>query len=169
MLYRQYNPPPPLSAFVGCIWYSQGLQGTHARERLLPNGEAAIVFDLREEPVCIYDAQDAAKFEMHAPAVFCGARTDCFVIDTSRQERVIGIQFRPGGARPFLTMPADEVAEGTFLLEDVWPGTAAEVRERLLGAAATLMSASSRVTAGSLAMSSTSTTFSSLYRLARMR
>jgi AraC-like DNA-binding protein len=135
MLYRLYNPPPPLSAFVGCIWYSQGLQGTHARERLLPNGEAAIVFDLREEPVCIYDAQDAAKFEMHAPAIFCGARTDCFVIDTSRQERVIGIQFRPGGARPFLTMPADEVAEGTYSLEDVWPRSAVEVRERLLGAA----------------------------------
>ncbi len=136
MLYRRYNPPPPLSAFVGCIWYSQGLQGTHARERLLPNGEAAIVFDLREDPVCIYDAQDASKFEMHAPAIFCGARTDCFVIDTSRQgagDR--DSAFRPGGARPFLTMPADEVAEGTFSLEDVWPGIAAKVRERLLDAA----------------------------------
>jgi AraC-like DNA-binding protein len=135
MLYCRSNPAPPLSAFVSCLWYSEGLEGTHARERLLPNGESGIVFDLREQPVCIYDAEDTSKFELHAPAIFCGARTDCFVIDTSRQERVIGIQFRPGGAFPFLAMPASEVAEATYSLDDVWPRSTAELRDRLLSAA----------------------------------
>ena len=134
MLYRRYTPASPLSAFVACIWYSEGSQGTHALERLLPNGESGIVFDLREQPVRIYDACNIERFESYAPAIFCGARTDCFVIDTSRQERVIGIQFRPGGAFPFLGMPASEVANATHSLDDVWPMQAALIREELLAA-----------------------------------
>jgi AraC-like DNA-binding protein len=134
MLYRRYNPKPPLDALIGCFWFAQGFEGSHVFERLLPNGESGIVIDLREEPVRIYDGQNIDKFESYAPAIFCGARTDCFVIDTSRQERVIGIQFRPGGAYPFLRMPAHEAANSAFALDDVWPGEAILLREELLAA-----------------------------------
>lgn len=139
MHYCRYTPPLPLSAYVSCLWYSEGFEGTHARERLLPNGESGIVFDLRErgwgsDRVCIYDADDPVKVDLHAPAVFCGARTDCFVIETSAQERVIGIQFQPGGAFPFLTMPASEVAGDTYELADAWGPEAMLLRERLLAA-----------------------------------
>ncbi len=146
MFYRRYTPLPPLSAFVGCIWYSEGFEGTHERERLLPNGESTIVFDLREEPTCvpasvpvripvrIFDPHNPARFETFAPAIFCGARTDCFVIETSQQERVIGIQFRPGCAFPFLGMPASEVAHAAYSLEEVWPGQGASLRDALMNA-----------------------------------
>jgi AraC-like DNA-binding protein len=125
---------------VDCIWCSEGFDGEHERERLLPNGESCIVFDLRDQPVRIYDANaiddagNAGKFITYAPAIFCGSRTDCFVIETSRQERVIGIQFRPGGAFPFLAMPASEVANATYSLDDVWPGQAESIRDALMNA-----------------------------------
>jgi AraC-like DNA-binding protein len=134
MFYRRYTPRPPLAAFVDCIWYSEGFEGTHERERLLPNGESGIVFDLRADPVRIYDAQDPGKFETHAPAIFCGARIDCFIIDTCQQERVLGIQFRPGGAFPFLGMPACEAANATYSLEEIWPGHGQLIHEELMSA-----------------------------------
>ena len=134
MLYHRYTPPPPLAAFIGCIWYSEGFAGTHERERLLPNGESGIVFDLREEPVRIYRPDRPGRFIAFAPAIFCGARRDCFEIETSQQERVIGIQFRPGGAFAFLGMPAGEVANDTYSLEDIWPGQALLLREALVHA-----------------------------------
>ena len=134
MFYRRYTPPPPLAALVNCIWYSEGFEGTHERERLLPNGESGIVFDLREEPVRIYSPDTPDSFESFAPAIFCGARTDCFLIDTCQQERVIGIQFRPGGAFAFLGMPASEVANATYSLEDIWPGRALSIRQALMDA-----------------------------------
>jgi AraC-like DNA-binding protein len=134
MFYRRHTLPFPLSAFVSCIWYSEGFEGSHQRERLLPNGESGIVFDLRERPVRIFDADNDARFQTFAPAIFCGARTDCFVIETSAQERVIGIQFRPGGAFPFLAMPASEVANATYSLDDIWTGQAALIREALMDA-----------------------------------
>lgn len=132
MIYRRYTPAPPLNALIGCFWFAEGFEGSHVFERLLPNGESGIVIDLRDEPVRIYDGQNIDKFESYAPAIFCGARTDCFVIDTSRQERVIGIQFRPGGAFPFLRMPAHEAANVTLALDDIWPGEAMLLREELL-------------------------------------
>jgi len=138
MRYRRLTPPPPLAAFVDCLWYSEGLQGTHARERLLPNGESGIVFDLRERPRTHFqldrtvETNNVCEPATYAPAVFCGARTDSFLLDTSEQERVIGIQFRPGGAFPFLGMPASEVAHRTYSLDDIWSTHAALTREELL-------------------------------------
>ncbi len=136
MIYCRQIPAPPLDALVSCLWYSEGLQGAHAQERLLPNGESGIVFDLRDQPVHIYDAADPRCSTTYPPAIFCGARSDCFIIDTSRQERVIGIQFHPGGALPFLDMPASEVANNTYSLDDLWPGHAALLREEMLMASA---------------------------------
>jgi AraC-like DNA-binding protein len=132
MPYRRYTPEPPLAAFVDSLWYSEGFEGSHKQERLLPNGESGIIFDLREGPVRIYEAESPCNFNSFEPAVFCGARTDCFIIDTCAQERVIGIQFRPGGALPFLNVPACEVAHATYALDDVWPGDAALLREEML-------------------------------------
>jgi len=136
MFYRRYMPKPPLLAFVECFWYSEGFEGSHAFERLLPNGESGIVIDLREraarDEIRIWDAEDVGRYESYAPAIFCGARTDCFVIDTSRQDRVIGIQFRPGGAFPFLRMPASEVANATYELDAIWPGETVLLREELM-------------------------------------
>lgn len=119
---------------MACLWYSEGFEGAHKQERLLPNGESGIVFDLREAPIQIYSADNVAISSTFEPAVFCGARTDCFVIDTSAQQRVAGIQFTPGGAFPFLGIPANEVARATYSLEDVWPRDAGRMRERLLAA-----------------------------------
>ena len=132
MVYYRYSPPPPLSRFVACLWYSCGFEGSHQRERLLPNGESGIVFDLREQPLRMHDPLADTVLESQAPAVFCGARTDCFVIETSQQERVIGIQFKPGGAFPFLGLPACEVAHATHDLSDVWPCHGELLREQLL-------------------------------------
>jgi len=131
MQYFRYTPPPPLSAYVSCLWYSEGFAGTHARERLLPNGESGIVFDLRERKFSGAVDNDA---ELDAPAIFCGARTDCFVIETSAQERVAGIQFRAGGAYPFLALPASELSGRMYTLVDAWGAQAEQLRERLLEA-----------------------------------
>ncbi len=137
MLYRHHIPAPPLAAFVSCLWYSEGLQGTHARERLLPNGESGIVFDLRENHprhLSLGITGDDIEPATYAPAVYCGARTDSFLLDTSQQERVIGIQFHAGGSYPFLSVPASAAAGATYDLSDIWPRNSSLLREQLLAA-----------------------------------
>ncbi len=134
MLSLRHIPRPPLSALVGCLWYWEGAPATHAKERLLPNGECAIIVNLRDEPLRIYDAHDVTRYSSYGHAVLSGARSDCFVIDTSQEERVVGIQFRPGGAFPFFRMPASEAEGASVALDDLWPAQSRRIREQLLAA-----------------------------------
>ena len=91
----RYSPPPPLGRFVQCFWYWDGIpEGTHTYERLMPNGEATIVFNLLDSPIRIYHPDDVSRFDTYGHAVLSGARTSYFVIGTAEQERVLGIQFQ---------------------------------------------------------------------------
>jgi AraC-like DNA-binding protein len=128
----RYTPRAPLSGFVQCFWYAEGAPQTHTKERLLPNGEPAIIFNLLDDPMRIYDAQDLTRFATCGNAVLSGARANCFAIDTNQQERVIGIQFQPGGIFPFLRMPASEVEDSSIALDDIWRGRVSAIREQLL-------------------------------------
>ena len=134
MVSLKYTPADPLAAFVNCFWYWESPPRAHAKERLMPNGEPGIVFNLRDEAFRIYDAQNLARFSNYGTAVFSGAGTEGFAIDSDAQECVFGIQFKPGGAFPFLATPASEFENISVPLEDLWKQAACEMRERLLAA-----------------------------------
>ena len=146
-MHRLYVPPPPLAAFIRCFWYwdggadspgapAPGAPGPqpYRRERLLPNGEAAVVFNLRDDVMRIYDADDSGRFVSCGLAGLTGARMHCVAIDAITEDRVVGIQFQPGGTFPFFRLPASEVANQSVPLECLWGGTAGEIREQLLAA-----------------------------------
>jgi AraC-like DNA-binding protein len=133
-VHRLYTPAPPLTAFIRCFWYWAGVPRPHARERLLPNGEAAIIFNLRDDEMRIYDADDPQQYISCGLAGIAGPRTHCFAIDTAAEERVIGIQFQAGGSFPFFREPAAEVANQSAPLDCLWGPRAALIREQLLAA-----------------------------------
>ena len=131
----RYKPPSPLGHFVECFWYWEGIpEGTHTHERLMPNGEATIVFNLKDTPIRIYRSDDLRRFDTYGHAVLSGARTNYFVIGTDQQERVMGIQFQPGGSFPFFREPANAMENASIKLEDLWRSRVEEVRERMLAA-----------------------------------
>jgi AraC-like DNA-binding protein len=132
---RHSIPAPPLSSFIRCFWYAEGAPQPHARERLLPNGEASIVFNLRDDDIRLYDVDDPARFSSCGLAALTGPRTHCFAIDTATEDRVIGIQFQPGGTFPFFREPASEAANQSAPLDCLWGGAAGNLREQLLTAA----------------------------------
>lgn len=128
----RYKPEGILAALVECLWYWEGAPGPHRQERLLPQAQAAMILNLREDPIAIYE--DEAGIRSHGTAVFSGARSNCFTIDCDQQERVVGVQFAPGGAFPFFPMPISELEDASFDMADLWGREAAWVRERVLAA-----------------------------------
>jgi AraC-like DNA-binding protein len=132
MVYRLYTPPAPLGWFVKCFWYWEGAPQTHSKEQLMPNGELAIIFNLRDEPLRIYDARDLNRSESFGHAILSGPRTRPFVIDTEQEDRVFGIEFAPGGSFPFFRLPTSEFSDAGVSLECLWRASACEIRERLL-------------------------------------
>ncbi|HVT98621.1 MAG TPA: helix-turn-helix domain-containing protein [Acidobacteriaceae bacterium] len=133
-MHRLHIPAPPLASFVRCFWYWEGMPHPHARERLMPNGEATIVFNLRDDEMRLYDADDLDRYTSCGLAGLTGPRTGCFAIDTAAQDRVIGIEFQPGGTFPFFREPAGEIANQSAPLDCLWGAAVGEIREQLLAA-----------------------------------
>ena len=115
--------------------------GPDASISTLPQAQAAMILNLREDPIAIYEDNRGAAY--YGTAVFTGARSNCFTIDCNQQERVVGVQFAPGGAFPFFRMPMSELEDASFDMADLWGREAGRVRERVL--AATTPSAMLRV------------------------
>jgi AraC-like DNA-binding protein len=112
------TPNPPLADFVELLWCYDGYAVSHAQERLLPTGTIELVIPLAG----------------HAAAI-AGPHSQSFVIDTAEQFSIVGVHFRPGGAFPFLPMPAGELHNLEVRLDDVWGASATnELRECLLAA-----------------------------------
>ncbi len=121
MIFRHHKPAPLLAEFVDLVWfYECSDPPPHRTERILPSGDMGIVIDLRDTP--------------SSGAILCGAYSEYFTLDTAQQAHTLGIQFKPGGAFPFLKIPAGEFEGTNAALSDVWGSRATELRERLLTA-----------------------------------
>ena len=129
------TPTAPLSSFVQTIWGFEGLAQAHRLERLLPDGSLALVINLQENRSRIYDREDTGRFETFSGCIVSGPQSRFCVIDTDGQCSTVGIHFRPGGAVPFLGLPADELCDRHVSLDGLWGSMAAELRERVLEAA----------------------------------
>jgi AraC-like DNA-binding protein len=135
MVSRTYIPPPPLSEFVALFWLYEGFAAPHAKERVLPTGTVELVINLREDPLRVYDRPDHSQFHSFRGSLICGAHSQSFVIDTASQAAVMGVHFQPGGAFPFLQVPADELRNTHVALDTLWGAKAGDLRAQLLEAA----------------------------------
>jgi len=131
---HHYVPPPPLQDFVALLWFYEGYEQPHKKERLLPDGSMELVINLDEDRTRIYDCHDTEQFQTLRGTLIVGAHSQFFVIDTDQQHAVMGVHFKPGGAFPFLGLPAGELRNMHVSLEDLWGAQAAELRDRMLEA-----------------------------------
>jgi AraC-like DNA-binding protein len=126
------TPGAPLNRFVQSFWVARSQAPAHRKERLLPDGAMALVINLHEDQTRIYDRQNADLCQRFNGCLLMGVHSEHFVIDTAEQVSVAGIHFRPGGAFPFLGMPADELEGLHVPLDALWGRFAGDLRERLL-------------------------------------
>jgi len=133
-LYLQRIPAPPVDSFVLCLWYCQTPPGPHALERVLPNGAAQLVINLKEDQTRAYDPSRGFACETTSGMVISGLQSRYCVIDAAETECVAGVVFRPGGTVPFFRLPAHELHDATVPLEFLWGRMARRLRERLLAA-----------------------------------
>jgi AraC-like DNA-binding protein len=133
MLFRQRVPKPPLDAFITSIWVFQNDPRPHALERVLPSGAAQLIINLKEDKTRIYEEVPPHRCVEGAGTVLSGVHSRYQIIDTSEQEYVAGVAFRPGGTVPFTRMPAYEASDVDVPLEALWGvRRTSDLRERLL-------------------------------------
>jgi AraC-like DNA-binding protein len=135
VIYRTYTPGPPLSGFVDLFWYLEGYAVPHARERVLPNGAMQIIIDLKHDRIATFTGENRDIEGSVSAAIVAGASSEYVVIDTSSLDAIIGVQFKPGGASPFLRVQAGETLNRDVPLDAIWGSNyASELRDRLIEA-----------------------------------
>lgn len=134
MLYRTHIPRPPLSDFVELFWLYEGYDPPQVMERVIPTGTMQLIFNLREDELRVYDRQDHNRFQSFGGCLISGAHSEFVVIDTASQASTMGVHFKPGGAHPFLGLPASELRDADVPLDALWGTKAIELRDRLLEA-----------------------------------
>jgi AraC-like DNA-binding protein len=126
-------PQPPLDSFIESIWVYEDDPRPHALERILPSGAAQLIVNLKEDQTRLYDPDHPHRYITAAGTVLSGAWSRYQVIDTSEQEYVAGVAFRPGGIVPFMRIPAHEASDADVPLEALWGRSrTVALRERLL-------------------------------------
>ena len=132
--FHQRIPRPPLRAFVASIWVCRDdSPRSHALERILPTGAAQLIVNLKEDVTRRYDPDRPHSFVSTSGTILAGAQSRYHIIDTSEQEWVAGVAFRPGGTRAFVRTPAHELRDADIPLEILWGRqSTAQFREQLL-------------------------------------
>jgi AraC-like DNA-binding protein len=133
MYYRHRVPCPPLDAFISSIWLFRGESRPLALERVLPTGAAQLIVNLKEDRTRVYDPERPDRCVSTAGTILAGMQSRYQIIDTSEQEYVAGVAFRPGGTAAFLRSPAYEMRDTDTPLEALWGRQrTADLREQLL-------------------------------------
>jgi AraC-like DNA-binding protein len=104
-------PRGPLAALVAGLWLFEGPPAPHARDRMLPTGEAELVLDLRPDG---------------PGAIVSGPSTRPWELSTRAQTAALGVAFRPGGAAALLGLPVAALRDERVDLDALWPCGAAE-------------------------------------------
>jgi AraC-like DNA-binding protein len=126
-----YKPKPPLSEFVDVFWLYEGRQRAQVTERILPTGTFELAINLRQNELRFYDAERPENCSSFSGAVVSGAHGRGFRPDGPEEIFIIGVHFKPGGAFPFLGLPANDLADTHCDLETLWGAGAVRLRERL--------------------------------------
>lgn len=125
-----HTPAAPLSAFVANLWALSDAPA-HEKERIVPSGTLELVINLNENEFRIYDSLENQECRRFSGAIVSGAYDSFFVIDTAEHASVIGVHFKPGGAAPFLGLPACKLAGTHVDLDTLWGPAARQLREAL--------------------------------------
>jgi len=130
---RTHIPHPPLSDFVEMFWLFEG-HTQAVKERALPTATVELIIDLRQDSLRVFNRQHPNRVQSFRGAMICGPHSEFFVIDAARDEAVLGVHFKPGGAFPFLKLPLGELHNAHVSLETLWSAHATTLREQLLEA-----------------------------------
>jgi len=133
MHFRHRVPRPPLDSFVESIWVYQNDPRPNTLERILPTGAVQLIVNLKEDQTRLYNPESPHRCVATSGSLLSGVQSRFQIIDTSEQEHVAGVAFKPGGTVPFMRVPAYEASDTDVPLEALWGRRpTAILRERLL-------------------------------------
>jgi AraC-like DNA-binding protein len=127
--YREFQPSALLSRYVECYWTSEVDRPVTSPivNRVVPDGCIDIIFNLGDS-LHVTNGHDA---------FMVGAMRQPLIVRISGRVQMLGIRFKPGGARTFFNFPLCEATDLSVPIGSVW-SDGNSLRERVLEAPTTV-------------------------------
>jgi len=119
LFFSSYLPRQPLRQFIHNFWCYDGYASPYPRERIFPDGTFKLVFNLQDDEFRIYDSHQPEKVRTFSGAMVSRPSGAPFVTDSTEESSVLGVNFRLGGALPFLGFASCEPGDSHVDLQDV--------------------------------------------------
>jgi AraC-like DNA-binding protein len=133
MDFQHRSPRAPLDRFVEAIWVCRAGPRPHTLERVLPTGAPQLIVNLKEDQTRLYGSEPPHTCTTTAGTIMTGIQCRYQIIDTSEQEYVAGVAFKPGGSAAFMRTPACELRDADTPLDVLWGRQrTVDLREKLL-------------------------------------
>lgn len=129
MLNACYVPSAPLNQYIAAIWHSAGMAPV-TREKILPTVNIGLTFNFGG-PSRLSKPNGSQPFTECSGSWLSGLRSGHSILEVPPKIHMMSVDFKPGGAFPFLRFPLSEVHNQTVSLDAIWGGFAGEIRERL--------------------------------------
>ncbi|WP_371822730.1 helix-turn-helix domain-containing protein [Cohnella sp. LGH] len=102
MKFYARKPGPILERWIDNLWICEGYHPSHRFELKLPDASLAWIINLKEDRIRVYGGNRMGRPMLLPGSIIAGPRSSYYYLDTVCQESCMGIQFKPGGALPFL-------------------------------------------------------------------
>jgi len=103
MISKLHIPSYPLNRFIQSFYYYKDYYPSHRIERLLPDGNVQIIFELTGRPRYIYNNNTLEEIQACRNVWFAGIWTKPITIPSGRDSEMIIVQFHKGKAYPFIS------------------------------------------------------------------
>src|SRR6185369_12532305 len=132
MTFISHTPAPPLNFYINSF-YCPNESLPLPREKILPLPWLDLKINFGGG-FQVYDADQSEPFTTLTESWVLGLWTKSHIVDWPDDLQYLGVNFKPGGAYPFLGLPLSELQNQVVPLDAIWGTFAAELRERLYAA-----------------------------------
>ena len=129
MTYICHIPSSPLNTYINRVIYREApMPFSHAKIFPLPCLNLHINFGGAFQ---VYKADQTEPFTTDTESWWVGLWGEHHIIHWPSDIQILIVEFKPGGAYPFLNFPLSELHNQVVSLDAIWGQFAAEIRERL--------------------------------------
>lgn len=134
MILKLHTPAFPLSRYIEQFDYYEGIDVVHSLDRFLPDGNTELIIALTEHPQSIHDNETLKEIQVCRHAWVSGVRTRPITIPSGRENRMLIVAFKKGGAHPFYPFPMTEITDWVVGADLIFGNRFHGLREQLLHA-----------------------------------
>ncbi len=132
MIFSEHSPSAPLNTYIKALRYSEG-PTLYQHLKMLPGPALNLMINFDGAFNC-YKAEDAKPSATYTESWSIGLWNTHHVLDWPQNMQLFVVDFKPGGAYPFLHLPLSELHNDIVSLDAIWGNLAAEIHERLYSA-----------------------------------